>query len=166
MTKVVPHRRLTQDFIRAAEKGDWRRIGQLIDRNFEALSAAFSVETVLTGTAITTDATPQNLLAFEIPLETTVGVDLKVVARRTGGAAGAAEDGAYYQRGFAFKNVAGVATAIGLGSSPTTLEDQAAWNVTTALAGDWVTVQVTGAANNNVSWTGIARLLNVHALNS
>jgi hypothetical protein len=73
------------------------------------------------------------------------------VARRTGGSAGTAEDGAGYQLNGVFKNVAGTATLIGQAVS-ITHESQAAWTVDYNGSGGNVLVRVHGAANNDITW--------------
>lgn len=104
----------------------------------------------------TTDATVTTLHTFAIPASTTFGVEIVVIARRTGGTAGAAEDGAYYKIDAAYRNVGGVATIIG---ARTRLQNEnvAAYNCDVATAGGNVLVQVTGVANTNITWHMTAR---------
>lgn len=99
----------------------------------------------------TTDATVTTIATIAIPSSTTVFIEAKVVARRTGGAAGTAEDGAAYMVDAVYKNVAGTATEIGE-TSIFSAEDQAGWDCTITPSGANALVQVTGAASNNVSW--------------
>lgn len=100
----------------------------------------------------TTNNTATTIHTVAIPASTTVGIQVVVVSRRTGGSAGTAEDGAMYVRYATYKNVAGTATLIGAVSSPHTAEDQAGWDVTFNVSGSNVQIQVTGATNNNVTW--------------
>jgi hypothetical protein len=100
----------------------------------------------------TTDATVTTIHTIAIPASTTVALIAHVNARRTGGAAGTAEDGAFYIRAATFKNVAGTATQIGATTAIHTNEDQAGWDVTFAVAGGNALVQVTGAVDNNITW--------------
>lgn len=104
------------------------------------------------GYVTTTDATTTTVATVPIPASTSVFMEIHVVARRTGGSAGSAEDGAAYLIQAAYKNVAGVATQIALGNVDYTAESQIAWNATVAASGGDVLVRVTGAANNNISW--------------
>ena len=104
------------------------------------------------GRVATTDATVTAIVTYAIPASTTVFLNAWVTARRTGGVAGAAEDGAAYQIQAAVKNVAGTATLIGSASAALTREDQAAWNCTIAVSAGNAIVRVTGAADNNVTW--------------
>lgn len=102
----------------------------------------------------TTDATVTTLATIPVPASTTLGVTGYVVARRTGGSAGTAEDGAYYRVETVYKNAAGTATAIG--TTVTAIgESQAAWDVTVSQSGGNVLIQVTGAVDNNVTWMGV-----------
>lgn len=100
----------------------------------------------------TTDATVTTIHTVAIPTTTTIGLIAHVVARRTGGAAGTAEDGAFYIRAATFKNVAGTATQIGATTALHTNEDQAGWDLTFAVAAGNALIQVTGAVDNNIVW--------------
>ena len=104
------------------------------------------------GYVTTTDATLTTVATIPIPASTSVMMEIHVVGRRTGGSAGSAEDGAGYIIQALYKNVAGVATLIGLGNLDFTAESQIAWNATHAVSGGNVLVRVTGAVNNNISW--------------
>lgn len=102
----------------------------------------------------TTSATVTTLGAITLNASTTTLIEARVVARRTGGTAGTAEDGiAVVVRG-AYKMVGGVATALTNGTPATTFEsdDQAAMTATLDTSGATVRVRVTGAANNNLTW--------------
>jgi hypothetical protein len=160
----IPYR-IAAEILKAQQRGtpaSWRHLGTLIDRNFDDLANHANVENVSTGRVSTTDATPTAVWSMNIPPETTVLIDVAVVARRTGGSAGTAEDGAGYQRLQTFKNVAGVATGIGLATAPVTNEDQPAWTVAFSTGiNDQIDVLVTGAANNNISWYAVVRTFRV-----
>jgi hypothetical protein len=88
-------------------------------------------------------------------------IEAHVRARRTGGSAGAADDGAAYIVQGCYKTVTGTVTLIGAVNAAFTAESQAAWNATLAISGTNVIVQVTGAANNNVTWHATVRVMNV-----
>jgi hypothetical protein len=112
-----------------------------------------SVSRMATGSAkvLTTDATVTTVQTFTIPASTTWAFDGYVVARRTGGASGTAEDGASYRVEGVIKNAAGTATSIG--STVTVIgESQAGWDVTVDVTGATARIRVTGASGNNVSW--------------
>ena len=105
-----------------------------------------------TGTVRTTTAAQTTIVTCPIPASTIVMIEARVVARRTGGTAGVAEDGAGYLILFTWKNIAGVATAIGAPVPAATMESQGAWNVVAVANGANVDVKVTGAANNTIDW--------------
>ena len=115
---------------------------------WQQLAALFT----LTGTISTTNATITTIATIVIPPETTMLIQARIVARRTGGSSGTAEDGAAYVICAAYKNVAGVATEIGE-SSLFSAEDQVGWAATVTPSGANALIQVTGAANNNVDWS-------------
>jgi hypothetical protein len=76
------------------------------------------------------------------------------VARRTGGAAGSADDSAAFIRSGLYKNVASVVSLVGTlvdGLPPGDQHDQA-WTIAIDISGANVRSRVTGAANNNVTW--------------
>lgn len=108
--------------------------------------------TIYQNRVTTTDATPTTLHTVTIPASTTVHLEARVVARRTGGVAGTTEDGASYIRIATYKNVAGTATIIGTITLSHAAEDQGGWNATFVVSGGDVLVQVTGAVDNNVTW--------------
>jgi hypothetical protein len=112
-------------------------------------------------TVSTTDATQTTLQTIAIPVTTTVLIETRVTARRTGGSGGTAEDGAAYVIRAAVKNVAGVATLIGAVNADFTAEDQAGWDATVDVNAGNARVRVTGAANNNIDWKCSTKLLEV-----
>lgn len=109
----------------------------------------------------TTDATVTTLHEVPIPVDTTVGVTGYVVARRTGGSAGSANDGAFYTVTFAAKNTSGTAALIGAGTVTAVGESQAGWDVTLSASDGVIRVRVTGAADNNVQWRWGGKTLSV-----
>ena len=116
------------------------------------------------GRVVTTDATTTTLLSIPLLASRTFLVEVRVVARRTGGAAGATDDGAVYVLVGGYTMVGGVATAIS-GTTPASLfsdEDQAGWVATLDVSGTTVRVRVTGTANNNVTWVGKASVMEVN----
>lgn len=106
----------------------------------------------------TIDATVASLWTYQIPAATTVMIEAKVYARRTGGVSGTAHDSAGYIIRGTFKNVGGTtATIVGAINADYTAEDQAAWNATLDVNGQNIRLRVTGAAGNNVTWHGIIK---------
>ena len=108
----------------------------------------------------TTDATVTTLYAYPVPVDQTTLIAGVVVARRTGGSAGSANDGAGYRVEVVAKNSAGTAAVIG--DDVTAVgESQAGWDVTVDASGGTIRVRVTGAADNNVTWTWSGKTLSV-----
>jgi hypothetical protein len=114
-------------------------------------------ESVYQNRLATTNATQTTMHTFTVPASTTYAIEAIVIARRTGGSAGTAEDGARYKLSGVYKNVGGTATLIGA-LGVTADEDQAAWDATLNLTGATVLLQVTGATNNNITWHMTARV--------
>lgn len=114
---------------------------------------------VISNTVSTTDATPTTIQTNPLDAATTTSFNCTIVARRTGGVAGTAEDGGRWQIKAVFKNVAGIATQIG---STTVIadSDQGTWDADFFLTGvdNNVTIKVTGAVNNNVDWKIISSI--------
>lgn len=108
----------------------------------------------IVGRTVTTDATPATLLTISLLPSRTTLLRAQVIARRTGGSGGTAEDGAGYVFTGTYKMVAGAATLIGAVTAVHTAEDQAGWAATFTVSGGNVLVTVTGAANNTVTWNG------------
>jgi len=100
----------------------------------------------------TTNNTQTNLHTYTVPASTSVKIHAEVVARRTGGSAGTAEDGAGYEIIATVKNVAGTATLIGAVLVDYSGEDQAGWDATIDVTAATARIRVTGATNNNVTW--------------
>lgn len=99
----------------------------------------------------TTDATVTTLDTIAITASNTYLIEARVAARRTGGAAGTADDGAVYIRRAMVTTKAGTVT-INAVQDDLTQEDQAAWDCTLDVSGTSIRIRVTGAANNNVTW--------------
>lgn len=123
---------------------------------------AQAVGPVLVERVKTTDATTTTLLMLAVPASQTVLVEARVLARRTGGSAGTAEDGAAYLVRAAFNTVAGAATLIGSVSQIFVAESQAGWNCTLDASTTFARVRVTGAVDNNITW---AAAVTVRGLN-
>lgn len=100
----------------------------------------------------TTDATATTLQSITVPTDSVMFIRAKIVGRRTGGSAGAAGDSAVYERSARYKNVGGTVTINQLQSDYTS-EDQLLWNGTMDVSGTSARLRVTGAANNNITWT-------------
>ena len=125
---------------------------QALNAQFDDLCGYVALK-VTEGFIKTTDATVTTLLTIPLEDNRTAHLIVNVVARRTGGAAGTAGDGASYQRiGTFYRVAAGSATLIGALSTPHTAESQGGWDCTLTASGTDVLVRVTGAVNNNLNW--------------
>lgn len=102
----------------------------------------------------TTDATATTLQSVTVPTDSTLLLIAKIVGRRTGGTGGANGDSAVYIRTARYKNVGGTVTINNLQTDYTSEEiTQIAWNGTLDVSGTSARIRVTGAANNNITWT-------------
>lgn len=115
-----------------------------------------AVGSTVVGRTVTTDATPSTLLSLPLLPSRTTFLRVQVIARRTGGSAGTAEDGAAYVLAATYNVLAGIPTLIGSVTTLHSAESQVGWNATCVVSGVNVIVQVTGAANNTVTWVGKA----------
>lgn len=105
------------------------------------------------GSVATTDATSTTVLTYPTASNKSYQLFVRITGRRTGGSSGAAGDSAAFRLGAAFKNVAGTLSQVGSDNLTVVGRDQAAWTAQTAVSGTNVLVKVSGAANNNVSWS-------------
>jgi hypothetical protein len=106
----------------------------------------------------TTDATTTTVTSITVPTDSAVLVIANIVGRRTAGSAGANGDSAVYIRTARFKNVGGTVTIQNLQTDYTS-EDQLGWNGTLDVSGTSARIRVTGAANNNVTWTATYQVI-------
>ena len=111
---------------------------------------------------LTTDATVTAVLRVPIDDGKTTMIVANIVARRTGGTAGASGDSAWYTLSGAYKNIAGTLTGIG---TPDLIggEDQAGWNVGFSSSGSEALVTVLGAIGNNITWESTISVYEVGA---
>ena len=101
---------------------------------------------------LTTTATATTIATIATTSDELVVYEAHIVGRRTGGSAGSADDSAVLKRTFVIKNIGGTVT-VPLVQSDFTYADQSAWTVAAVVSGTSVNIQVTGAANNNITWT-------------
>lgn len=118
-------------------------------------------EQVYQNRVATTDATQTTLHTVTLATGQTVLIEAYVTARRTGGTAGTAEDGAGYVIRGTYKNVAGTATLIAQLNLDYTAESVAAYDATFTVSGATVLVKVTGVASTNVTWHATVRVYRV-----
>jgi hypothetical protein len=102
--------------------------------------------------AQTEDATPTVAASLETAENKAYIMKAFVVAIRTGGAAGTANDSAAYELTYAVYNKAGTLTVTELGRNEN--EDQAGFEAEIVANGAVAELQVTGAADNEVNWSG------------
>lgn len=110
-------------------------------------------EAYFDGTVNTTTATTTTLASYSVPTNKSIMLFGKVTARRTGGTAGAAGDSAFYQMVALVSDNAGTPT-IKYQNNTETYEDQAGWACVFDISSGSVRVRVTGAADNNITWSG------------
>src|SRR3990167_9653452 len=117
---------------------------------------------VVEGVVETTDATVTTLLTLPLTDNRTSHIVADVTARRTGGSAGAAGDGASYRIIGTFRRgSAGDATLIGSLTADHTAESQGGWDATLTVSGTDGLVRITGALNNSLSWASIVTVQEV-----
>jgi hypothetical protein len=118
------------------------------------------IEVVYQNKITTTDSTVTTIHIVAIPTSTTVLIEAKIIARRTGGSSGSAEDSAAYVILSTYKNVAGTATEINE-TAAYTAEDQIGWNATITPSSGNALIQVSGATNNDISWVATIRVYTI-----
>ncbi len=96
----------------------------------------------------TTDDTVTTISTIPVPTNTTVLLQVAVVAKN----ATDASKGAAYLRAAAYRNDAGTVSIIGAAATPLTAEDTAGWDVTLVVSTTNVTVRVTGEAAKVINW--------------
>lgn len=100
----------------------------------------------------TTDGAATTIATIAVPQDFATQYECKVTGHRTGGAAGAVNDSGGYVLQALYTNTAGAAAEIAAETLTVIGESQAGWTVAVAPSGGNAVVQVTGAANNNVTW--------------
>lgn len=138
-------------------------LGNAVERLASDTSGDDVTETIYQNRVPTTNNTQTTLHTFTIPSSTTYAIYAVVIARRTGGSAGTAEDGARYVLQGVYKNVAGTATIIGSLTGTPADESQAGFDATLTVTGATVLCRVTGTTNNNITWQMTARVWQVSA---
>ena len=119
------------------------------------------MEQTYQGRVATTNATPATLLTISPTASYTTMIEARVVARRTGGTAGTAEDAAGYIFQGTYKNTAGTVALIGTVNAAYTAESVGTYNATLVISGSTVLVQVTGVASTNITWHCTVRVYRV-----
>lgn len=114
------------------------------------------IEVVVQARVATTNATTTTLWSTTLAASTTYTITATLVARRTGGAAGAADDSFGQIMTGVFRLTGGVAVLVGW-NQYAQHRDQI-WTAVFDVTGATVRIRVTGAASNNVTWHATIRL--------
>jgi hypothetical protein len=133
-----------------------RQTGTVVQRLTSEATNDNPIEQVVQNRVATTDATVTTIHTFTVPASTTYAIQAVVIARRTGGVSGTAEDGARYILNAVYKNAAGTATIIGA-ITVTADESVGGYDATFTTSGATVLCRVTGAATTNITWHMTAR---------
>lgn len=112
-----------------------------------------SLDLILRERVVTRDATPTILLTVKLDVQTNYLFEFFITARRTGGSAGTANDGAAWRGWVVYKMV--VATATKVGSETIALQgaDNGGLTIGLSQSDDNVQWQVTGVANQDYAWS-------------
>ncbi len=115
---------------------------------------SFAGSSVVVGQILTTDATPTSDTLFTLNLGFQIAlIDLFVIARRTGGSAGATGDMAGFKRTGTFKRISsGSPSLMTMIQDTHSHRDQSTWDADLVVTSTAIEVQVQGAANNNITW--------------
>lgn len=107
----------------------------------------------IVGQIQTTDATPTTYKIATTNAPSSLFIEARVTAGRTGGTSGTDGDSAAYIRRALYRRAsAGAPTLVGSIQDGFTAEDQAGWDATLVISSNDIQLQVTGAANNNINW--------------
>lgn len=132
-------------------------LGSVVQRLTSTATNDDPTEDVVQGRVTTTNNTATTIATIAIPASTTVGMEVAIVGRRTGGSAGVAEDGGVFKALFGYKNVAGTPTVLAGGTTYASANPAGWGGISTAVSGGNVLVQVTGATNVNIVWHATVR---------
>lgn len=156
LTLNPPPMQLPGDF--ASDKVKNAFFTALLNTVYQIWTALFNIRQ--DATVDTTDNKPAVLFSAVIDPGHTVMLDTQIVARRSGGSAGASGDSAFFKVTGCYKNVGGALVGVG---APNTIgsSDQGTWGVNFTSSGGVAFVTVTGATNNNISWVGEMSLYDV-----
>lgn len=103
-------------------------------------------------TVNTTDATQTVLQAVPTTAGSSAYLEARVVARRTGGLAGANGDSFFSRRWCQLKNIGGVVTIANQNSAEAENFSDQGWSLVWVVNGTSVELKVTGAVNNDITW--------------
>jgi hypothetical protein len=96
----------------------------------------------------TTDATPQDLLNYEVPLQSMLGMDVEVYAYRN------QTNRAYWKIHAVGSRANGNASALGTPTEERKRNDSGAstWSAQVLLSGNNLVIRITGQASTTISW--------------
>lgn len=102
----------------------------------------------------TTDATPQDLLSYEVPLQSMLAVDVEIMAYRN------QTNRAYWKIHAVGSRANGSATALGTPTEERHRNDAGAagWAAAIVLVNDAVVVRITGQASVDIDWMVTAQI--------
>lgn len=100
----------------------------------------------------TTNAVETNLWSLATTADNSYLIECRVIARRTGGSAGADNDTAGYIIRGAFNNTSGTVSIIGAQNEDMFREDDSTWDIDLETSGANIQLNVTGATNVNITW--------------
>lgn len=106
-------------------------------------------ETYYHGRVATTNSTTTTILTIPISANNTYMIEADIIARRTGGSSGTADDCGWVKIGGIYKTVSGTVTLVNTTANTGGGEYSSG---TLTISGTNVLVQVTGVTNNNVTW--------------
>lgn len=147
VTIAPPPLQVPSDFVLDKVKNAF--FSGLLNTIYQLWNATYSIR--FNAKVKTTDASVTPIIRTPVPNGKTVMINASIVARRTGGLAGADGDSAFYDLTGGYKNIGGVLTGIG---TPSLFggEDQVAWGVGFTISAQEAVVTVQGAANNDITW--------------
>jgi len=133
--------------------------GMVANINQRLEPVAGVTEDISGATVNTIDATVTTIQTIAIPLNTVVTIKTTVKARKTSGTGvGVTGQGCGYERIATYQNIGGVVTIAGVVQSSYTGEAITAFDTTLTISGTNVLIRVTGALNDNVTWSCITRI--------
>lgn len=155
--RQVPFRRVAAETERAGKDsspGGWRRLGQLLDRNFAEVERFVSAQDLFEFSSSTSSATPLTLGSIPISDGSAYLIEARIVGYRNDGTPSSAG----YLRTGTYRISGGVAAIVGSLLTPYTAESDPAWNATLTPSTTNVNVVVTGAAATPISWRAVVKI--------
>jgi hypothetical protein len=114
-----------------------------------------------TAYVLTTNATATDLFSWATNTDSVTLFEIMLVGKRTGGAAGTANDSKVSNILASYKNTSGTVSELASPTFSHDWESQGGFNAAFVLTGANVKLQVTGAASNNMTWHAFIKALEV-----